>query len=462
MLTQQWRIELLNRFALCHGSTTIARFRTQKTAELLAYLALNRYRTVYREELADTIWPESDAVAGRTSLRTALTSLRHQLEPPGIPFKCVLYTDRTTVRLQPNAVTTDVEAFDAACRVGAEAPADERLQAGIDALNLYAGELLPGWYSDWVFPERERLAEAHVRLLRVVISGLWKRGDNEIAIDYARRLVAADPLQDEANILARKLYASAGRSTDALRHFQNYERNLREELGDSPSPEAWSQVTQFAEASGKTIDSRRPIGRKRGVSPRTGVSLPSSVAPARPQLPDAPVHAVLSSQSVRLPLVLNRFFGRDTEIMEIERMLQPEAARYSAGGAAERIRLLTLTGPGGTGKTRLAVEVARRLATHAFQSVTFVPLSEVHEPHRIPDTIASTFMIPANGHADRIEALAAVLGANRHLVVLDNLEQLLSPVMQAPEPLTESNADAADIIAQLLARIPSLALLVTS
>src|SRR5512138_1453909 len=92
----------------------ITRFRTQKTAGLLAYLACHLDRAHPREVLFETLWPECDPDLSRQSLRQALSSLRHQLEPPGVPSGSVLSADRFRARLNPEAVTTDVEAFEAA------------------------------------------------------------------------------------------------------------------------------------------------------------------------------------------------------------------------------------------------------------------------------------------------------------------------------------------------------------
>src|SRR5690349_915432 len=119
MLEQPWRIALLNGLSLHSGTQTIQRFRTQKTAELLAFLAVNLRRACTREELAETIWPNGNADAARASLRTAIASLRHQLEPPGILANSIVCSDRSTVSLSHAAISTDVEAFDAAFRTEA-------------------------------------------------------------------------------------------------------------------------------------------------------------------------------------------------------------------------------------------------------------------------------------------------------------------------------------------------------
>src|SRR5262245_60851495 len=106
-----WRIELLGGLRATQRDRTITRFRTRKTGALLAYLAYHRNYAHPREELIDLLWPECDLEAGRNCLRVALSSLRRQLEPPGVPAGAVLVTDRGNVGVNPTASTSDVAVF---------------------------------------------------------------------------------------------------------------------------------------------------------------------------------------------------------------------------------------------------------------------------------------------------------------------------------------------------------------
>src|SRR5688572_29608035 len=103
-----WRIELFGALTARSGDIAISRFRSQKTALLLAYLGFYRDRPHPREFLVDYLWREAKPVHGRMSLRTALSSLRRQLEPPGVPFGTVIVADPHQVQLNPRAVSTDV------------------------------------------------------------------------------------------------------------------------------------------------------------------------------------------------------------------------------------------------------------------------------------------------------------------------------------------------------------------
>jgi predicted ATPase len=114
---------------------------------LLARLALFPRHPIPREELYELLWPEEDLDDVRPRFRQALATLRRQLEPHGTPSGSVLAADRQTVWLLPSAFTCDVTEFLKAVSAGDVARAKE----------IYTGELLPGWYDDWILDERVRL-----------------------------------------------------------------------------------------------------------------------------------------------------------------------------------------------------------------------------------------------------------------------------------------------------------------
>src|SRR6476661_5599274 len=102
-----WHIALLGRLQATQGARTITRFRSQRTAAVLAYLAYHLHRPHPREVLIELLWPEAVPSRGRNNLSRELTSLRRQLEPPGVPAGSVIRADRASVQLNPTACTTD-------------------------------------------------------------------------------------------------------------------------------------------------------------------------------------------------------------------------------------------------------------------------------------------------------------------------------------------------------------------
>src|SRR6266700_3646127 len=115
-----WSIQLLGGLSAHSPQRQVTRFRTQKAASLLAYLAIHPAPQP-REVLLNLLWPEAEPEVGRHNLSNALTFLRHQLEPPGIPPGTVILADRASVRLNPAALTTDVLQFESALRRAARA-----------------------------------------------------------------------------------------------------------------------------------------------------------------------------------------------------------------------------------------------------------------------------------------------------------------------------------------------------
>src|SRR4051794_23326022 len=156
-MSAPWRIELLGDLRVKYAEQPITHFPMGKTAALLAYLASNHRRRHSREVLVELLWPECEVDAGRSRLSVLLSALRRQLHLPSgaIP---ILEADRFSVGLSTTGVTTDVEEFHAALADAAEAQSDtRRVRLLTDAVDLYRGELLPGYYEEWIVPERQRL-----------------------------------------------------------------------------------------------------------------------------------------------------------------------------------------------------------------------------------------------------------------------------------------------------------------
>src|SRR5262249_55286150 len=202
------------------GERVVTRLRSQKTGALLAYLAYHGHRSHPREALIELHWPECDPEVGRQRLRTALTSLRHQLEPPGVPPGAMILADSAAIQLNPSACVTDVAQFEARLQAATAAGSGaERVQRLTDAVALYRGELLPGTYEGWVFPEREWLAERFFQALGQLIAHAEQAGDLDRALQWARRAVSADPLREAGHRDLMRLLAAIGERDAALRQY---------------------------------------------------------------------------------------------------------------------------------------------------------------------------------------------------------------------------------------------------
>ncbi|HZP83625.1 MAG TPA: BTAD domain-containing putative transcriptional regulator [Chthonomonadaceae bacterium] len=417
-----YRIELLGGLCVRNGERVLTRFQTQKTGCLLACLAYYLHRVHPREELLERLWPEVEPTAGRNRLKQALASLRRQLEPPGTPAGSVLIADRASIRLHAQAVTTDVAKFQALIQTASRiADLDGRIQQLTQAVELYRGELLPGFYEDWILTERQRLADAYLGALRQLVAALQQAGELERAIDYAHRAVAADPWQEEASADLMRLYAAAGRPAEALREYDRLKRLLHTELNAIPS----STLCELAERLRQNLPGPPPS--------------PVSPPPRKPEREASPILSSSPRSPVpRLPLTFTRFFGRHQEMERLLALLSPSASP----------RLLTLTGPGGCGKTRLAIEVARKLVEAFGGAIWFVPLADLSEARMIPGEIADALGLTRSPTREPLEQVIEALSRQPALLLLDNYEHLVEA--------------GAFLVRTLLEQVPTLTCLVTS
>jgi DNA-binding SARP family transcriptional activator len=193
-------IRLLGPLQIEQADRVIDRFRTQKTGALLGYLAFHPQHAHAREALADLLWPDDRLDTARHKLRLALSSLRHQLEPPGVPAGAVIAATRLAVQLNPATVTTDVTQFEAALAAARRGRSSaEREPYLLTAAQLYRGELLSGYFEDWIHPERQRLAETLCDAMGELIALREQVGDLPGALQLACRLVSADRLRGESH-----------------------------------------------------------------------------------------------------------------------------------------------------------------------------------------------------------------------------------------------------------------------
>jgi DNA-binding SARP family transcriptional activator len=231
-----WRIQLLGGLHAERGERVVTRFRMQKAAALLAYLAYHRGRSHPREVLIELLWPECEVDVARHRLSVALSLLRQQLEPSGVAGGLVLVADHFSVGLHPDAVTTDVAEFEAALkRAGEPGAAAERTRCLTEAVELYRGALLPGYYEGWILSEQQRLEELYFGAVRQLIECWEKGGEQDRALQLALRAVSVDPLREEAHRELMRLQAAAGQPSVALRQYHELQRLLKQELGEQPS-----------------------------------------------------------------------------------------------------------------------------------------------------------------------------------------------------------------------------------
>jgi predicted ATPase/DNA-binding SARP family transcriptional activator len=395
---------------------------TRKAIALFAYLALTG-QAHSREALAALLWPEYDQDRAYANLRRTLWSLNRAVGKERLDI------DQDTIGLRRGAgFWLDVDAFRShlhQCQTHGHADSDvcaACIPPLTAAVKLYRGDFMAGFtlrdspdFDDWQFFQTESLRSELAAVLEKLVHCQAVQGEYQSAIDCARRWVALDPLHEPAHRELMKLYAWAGQRPAALRQYQECLRILEQELGAAPSQE----TTQLYEA----IRANQPPP-----PPETAVTGTKTPAGVRP--PSGPRH--------NLPLQPTPFIGREKVLGEIAGLLQDPDCR-----------LLTLVGPGGIGKTRLALQAASEQLDAFLYGVWFVSLAPLSSPEFIVPTMADAlrFSFFQREGDEPKQQLLNYLREKQMLLLLDNFDHLV---------------EGAGLLSEVLASAPLVKILVTS
>jgi predicted ATPase/DNA-binding SARP family transcriptional activator/Tfp pilus assembly protein PilF len=408
-------LSLLGGFAAAVDGTPVQGFDTDKTRALLAYLGIEAAQAHSREALADLLWPQLPGDAARRNLRNSLFKLRQALGEDETQPGFLLVTAKT-VQLDPQADwEVDVNAFTglfAACRTHRHRHPEHcttchaRLE---QAAVLYRGDLLRGFhlgdcaaFEEWLILTRERLHHAVLQVLAQLATYHAGRAEVASALEYTLRQLALEPWREDATRQAMRLLAVSGDRNAALAQYAACRKVLAEELNAEPSAETTALYEQL-----KT-----------------------------PALPAAPA---LPAPSGHLPRSLTPFIGREAELrLLIERLDSPDYP------------LLTILGPGGAGKTRLALQAAEAQGGAFRDGVYWVALAAVGTADLLAASIAQALKLQFGAATDPAAQLVRYLHDKELLLVLDNFEQLLT------------GGAATDLLLSILRGAPQICLLVTS
>lgn len=253
-------IRLLGGFELARDGRVLEQLPLRAARSLFAFLVLNRDRPHTRDLLAGTFWPDFDESRARRRLSQALWQIQSTIG--GDDEHRYLIGTADTVRFNAEAgVWLDVEEF-------------ERLLEGDDpasiqrAVELYRGDLLAGFYDDWLFADQDRLRSRFLAALERVIEAEMGRGDHETALVHARRLAQEDEFDEEAHRRVMRIAVLLGRHNEAIRQFEECRRILAEELGSRPSAET-IELHEATTAAGDWCWSRAsPAWARRDCWPR--------------------------------------------------------------------------------------------------------------------------------------------------------------------------------------------------
>lgn len=397
------------------GPAGPVRLESAKTTAVLLRLALGGGREP-RARLVGWLWPELPEERASSNLRRAVWDLRRRLVgTDGTPLVAASRSDLALDPVVPYRL--DVDDLRAAL-AGAGAAVDLADRVGLlrRAAELYRGELLAGYFCDgapeleeWILLEREAIRTEAMAGLELLVEELRAAGEAREALAWARRAVAFDPWREGTHRAVIEILAAAGERAAALAQYETLCRLLAEELQTEPS----SSLAALAER------------------------LRSEPTRGAPPIPLPPVH--------NLPAQATPFVGREVELDEVLRRL-----------ADPSCRLLCLVGPGGIGKTRLAVQAAHRLLAQgpagspAADGVAFVPPLPGNNSGRLVAAVASALgLAPAleEGAGDPRRRLVEVLRERRVVLLVDGAEHL------GPER---------ELLAEVIAAAPEVTVLATS
>lgn len=391
----------------------VVEIQRRKVLALFSYLAVTS-QPHRRDTLATLLWPDSGQSQARAALGRHLSELRDLVGSDHVQ------ADRETIGLIGN-LWLDVH-HSQQLITGLDPTAPAARERFSQAVSLYRGDFMTGFtlpdcpdFDEWQFFQSENLRQQFANALAHLITMHCADGDYGAALPHARRRLVLDTLDEAAHRQVMELYARSGQVSAALRQYELCIQILAEEFGALPAAETTALYERIR---------RGEVGR--GERPSASVEQPS-VQPALKALPTAPTP---SKARHNLPPQPTPFIGREVELAAVARLLDEAAGR-----------LVTIVGPGGMGKTRLALAVAKaqvadaRFADGVF-FVSLAPLSDgAHIVPAIAEAIGYLFETEGQtGHSARAQLLN-YLRERKLLLVLDNFEHLLDGVELVPDIL---------------------------
>jgi DNA-binding SARP family transcriptional activator/predicted ATPase len=386
------RIQLLGGFSVSRDGNPLTGFESERVRALLAYLAVEASRPIQRGFLAGTFWPDHAERRARQNLSQALYNLRNLLGDREAPDPYLIVTKNI---LQFNASShhlVDVTEF--VTLLSRCKHHDHQDIVGCDsclvwlenALELYQGEFLAGFslsdssaFDEWCLVTRERLHRQVLWAAHALVDHLEKRGEYQRALDHAWHLVEWDPYGESAMGALLRLLVANDQHNLALTKYREFQRLLADELDVEPSQEL------------NTLFQRL----------RTEAAVRSGVEAARHNLPPS----------------LTPFVGRKWETKELARRL-----------VSENVRLLSLIGPGGSGKTSLALYTARSLLEGFPHGVCYVPLGSIESADGITAAVGEGLGISFQPGLRHEKQILDYLRDKHLLLILDGFEHVLKGV----------------------------------
>lgn len=395
------------------GGEPVTDFATDKARALLAYLVLESDRPHRRDALAGLLWPDEPESRARQNLRQALSYLRQAIgdQDQDVPF---LLTSRRTIQFNRDSDHwLDVAEF-AALVEASERHRHRRLESCLPCVHrleemadLYQGDFLKQFFlsdssvfEEWASLKREWFHREIISALRYLTRHYERRGDYGRAQAYAWRQISLEPWREEAHRRLMRLLALDGQRSAALAQYEACRQALTEELGVEPTDETKGLYEQLRAAASEQIPELRPHGH---------CPLPPSPTP---------------------------FVGREAELAELAELV-----------ANPDCRLVTLVGPGGIGKTRLALQAAADQMGGFAHGVAFVSVAPVSSLDLLVSAVADALNFSFRKKEDPEEQLLNYLREKELLLILDSIEHIV---------------EGGDLVSKIVRRAPAVIVIATS
>ncbi|MEM9776405.1 MAG: BTAD domain-containing putative transcriptional regulator, partial [Chloroflexota bacterium] len=414
---QRLNVSLFGSLQLHHSNQGEIKENRRKVQALLIWLLLEDNQAHSREQLIALLWPEMSRKDGLSNLRVALSRVKKHLAD-----KDALEAKRSEVTLHQSPYhTIDVRVFESLIEQvdhhqHSNLPDCEACLGRLrKATELYRGRFLDGFslddtdaFDEWLFVWRERYHVMGLAQLGRLAEIEFKIGDLAKAEALAARQIKIDSLQESAHRMLMRISAERGDRTQALRQFQTCAKMLTDELGVPPEEETLHLKQQIEAGQYKL---------------RTKLS-PQPAKPSR-------------KTAGQMPEIITPFIGREEELTLLAERL-----------TSREYRLVSLIGPGGIGKTRLAIQAAKMAKAGFNDGAFFVPLVGLSNYHDIPAAVAEAtgFSLQPDDTEPK-DQIANILATKEILLIIDNLEHIIK---------------GADILLEWLEKAPNMMLLVTS
>ena len=386
-------VRLIGKFDIQYDGKSVT-ISSRSAQSLFAYLILNAGTSYRREKLAGMFWPDASEEKARSYLRHELWRIRKAFASI-TQFDYFLADDIRITFSTSAEYWLDVAAI---MTVGESDPIDELK----NALSVYQGELLPGFYDEWILLEREHLQAVYEQQIARLLEMFHNEKRWREILEWAERWISFGQAPEAAY---RALMAAYDVLGEHAKVAVTYERCVKalEAFGYEPSEETRSL-------------------------------------------------AIRRSSKINIPIPLTSFIGREIELKEIAQLLS-------------KSRLVTLTGTGGVGKTRLAIQVVADVLERFPDGVWFLDLAPLMDPALVSTTLATLLGLRESGEVPVIDLLKKFFGSRTALIIFDNCEHLIEASAQVVHSLLASgkslkilatSREALRISGEITYRVPSL------